>query len=86
MNEYLVFSDSACVLTAEEQKVAQLLGDAWNLYLTLPVEHPMGRSEFCGAIHRCQNIVLARPAIRALADKGQGFKGGESVEVTPDKT
>lgn len=71
----LVFSDSVCVLTAEEQKVAQLLGDAWNLYLTLPVEHPSGREEFCRAIHHCQNMVLSRPAIRALADKGQGFRG-----------
>lgn len=57
-----------------EQKIAQLLGDAWNLYLTLPVEHPMGRDEFCRAIHHCQNMVLARPAIRVLARKGQGYK------------
>lgn len=75
MDEYQTFSDSACVLTAEEQKVAQLLGDAWNLYLALPVEHPMGKDEFCRAIHHCQNMVLARPAIRALAEKGQGYKG-----------
>ncbi|HFV1105713.1 TPA: DUF551 domain-containing protein, partial [Escherichia coli] len=26
------------LLTSEEQKIAQLLGDAWNLYFTLPVE------------------------------------------------
>lgn len=79
MDEHQTFSDSVCVLTAEEQKVAQLLGDAWNLYLTLPVEHPMGRDEFCRAIHHCQNMVLARPAIRALAEKGQGYKGPVSV-------
>ncbi len=62
------------LLTSEEQKIAQLLGDAWDLYFTLPVEHPMGRDEFCRAIHHCQNMVLARPAIRALASKGQGYK------------
>ncbi|EMV2344426.1 hypothetical protein AAB125_002078 [Escherichia coli] len=62
------------MLTSEEQKIAQLLGDAWNLYFTLSVEHPMGRDEFCRAIHHCQNMVLARPAIRALASKGQGYK------------
>ncbi|MFZ5411280.1 hypothetical protein [Enterobacter kobei] len=80
MAEYPVFSDSTCVLTAEEQKVAQLLGDAWNLYLALPVEHPMGLDEFCRAIHHRQNMVLARPAIRALAEKGQGYKGPVSNE------
>lgn len=36
------------LLTSEEQKIAQLLGDAWNLYFTLPVEHPMGRDDFAG--------------------------------------
>ncbi|MEG1467446.1 MAG: hypothetical protein RR987_11710 [Hafnia sp.] len=82
MGEYQVFSDSACLLTVEEQKVAQLLGDAWNLYLGLPVEHPMGRDEFCRAIHHCQNMVLARPAIRALAEKGQGYKGNNNVKET----
>lgn len=54
--EYQVFSDSACVLTVEEQKVAQLLGDARNLYLGLPVEHPMGRDEFCRAIPRLKIV------------------------------
>lgn len=75
MSANLIFSDSICVLTAEEQQVAQILGDAWNQFLTLPVEHPAGRDEFCRAIHHCQNMVLARPAIRALAEKGQGYKG-----------
>ncbi len=72
--KYDYFTDTACLLTSEEQKIAQLLGDAWNLYLTLPVEHPMGRDEFCRAIHHCQNMVLARPAIRALARKGKAIK------------
>ena len=75
MSDSQIFSDSICVLTAAEQRVAQLLGDAWNHYLSLPVEHPAGRDEFCRAIHHCQSLVLARPAIRALADKGQGFRG-----------
>ncbi|EAT2295889.1 hypothetical protein EZ628_19585, partial [Salmonella enterica] len=35
--KYDYFTDTACLLTSEEQKIAQLLGDAWNLYLTLPV-------------------------------------------------
>ena len=69
------FTDTACVLTKEEDEVAQMLGDVWNRYLTLPKEHPSENEEFCRAIHACQSIVLSRPAIRALADKGQGWKG-----------
>lgn len=68
------FSDTTCVLTADEQGVAQMIGDAWNAYLLLPVEHPCDKEEFCRAIHACQNIILSRPAVRALSTKGQGYK------------
>ena len=57
---------AAAELTDQEAKVAQMLGDAWNEYLKLLVEHPMGQKEFCSAIHACQNIVLARCGVRAL--------------------
>ena len=57
---------AAAELTDQEAKVAQMLGDAWNEYLKLPVEHSMGQSEFCSAIHACQNMVLARCGVRAL--------------------
>ena len=57
---------AAAELTDQEAKVAQMLGEAWNEYLKLPVEHPMGQEEFCSAIHACQNIVLARCGVRAL--------------------
>lgn len=53
-------------LTDQEAKVAQMLGDAWNEYLKLPKDHPMEQGEFCNAIHRCQDIVLARCGRRAL--------------------
>lgn len=59
-------------LTEQEAKVAQMLGDAWNEYLKLPKEHPMERSEFCTAIHRCQDMVLARCGRRAFnSPRGQ---------------
>lgn len=57
---------AAAELTDQEAKVAQMLGEAWNEYLKLPVEHPMGQKELCSAIHACQNIVLARCGVRAL--------------------
>ncbi|HHM0700999.1 TPA: hypothetical protein ACREY0_001802 [Yersinia enterocolitica] len=64
------YSDTVCTLSADEQRVAQMLGDAWNQYLKLPIEHPCERDEFCRAIHVCQSIVLSRPAVRGLASKG----------------
>ena len=65
---------AAAELTDQEAKVAQMLGEAWNEYLKLPVEHPMGQEEFCSAIHACQNIVLARCGVRA-------FKSTQSVPL-----
>ncbi|WP_054892291.1 MULTISPECIES: hypothetical protein [unclassified Pseudomonas] len=53
-------------LTDAEARIARMLGDAWNAYLELPVEHPMDRGEFCTSIHRCQDQVLARAGRRAL--------------------
>jgi len=53
-------------ITALEIKVAQMLGDAWNEYLKLPVEHPTEKAEVCHAIHACQDIVLARCGRRAI--------------------
>ena len=57
---------AAAELTDQEARVAQMLGEAWNEYLKLPIEHPMGQKEFCSAIHACQNMVLARCGARAL--------------------
>ncbi|AHM71659.1 hypothetical protein [Yersinia hibernica] len=68
------YTNTECTLLAAEQQITQMLGDAWNQFLQLPLEHPMERNEFCLAIHACQRIILARPAIRGLADKGQGYK------------
>ena len=53
-------------LTAQEADLANLLGEVWNRYIELPVQHPMERDEFCRAVHACQDIVLARCGQRAL--------------------
>ncbi|MBD8685029.1 hypothetical protein [Pseudomonas sp. CFBP 13719] len=70
--------------TDQEATTARLLGEVWNAYLALPVEHPMEQTEFCAAIHRCQDMVLARSGRRALnADAGRStnspppFRGAE---------
>lgn len=53
-------------LTEQEAKVATMLGAVWDEYLKLPIEHPLDQGEFCMAIHRAQDMVLARPGRRAL--------------------
>lgn len=63
---------AAAELTDQEAKVAQMLGEVWNEYLKLPIEHPMEQKEFCSAIHACQNMVLTRCGVRA-------FKSAQSV-------
>ena len=65
---------TASELTDQEAKVAQMLGEAWNEYLKLPIEHPMEQKEFCSAIHTCQNIVLARCG-------GRAFKSTQSAAL-----
>lgn len=75
-----------CYLTAAERDVAQMLGDAWNVYLSLPVEHQNERTKFCQAIHACQSIVMSRPAVRALKemrDLGVSSEQTENVTATP---
>lgn len=54
------------LLTEAEARVAVLLGDAWNLFLELPTEHPSDRGEFLHAVHAAQSIILARPGRRQI--------------------
>ena len=51
-------------LTPEEQELLELLGGVWNKFAALPQEHPSEGSEFAQAIHRCQDMVAARPLWR----------------------
>lgn len=51
-------------LTPEEQQLLEVLGDAWNKFAALPQEHPSESIEFAQAIHRCQDMVAARPVWR----------------------
>lgn len=52
------------MITEAEMQIVQMLGDVWNEYLKLPVEHPTEQSEFCTAIHACQDKILARTGRR----------------------
>lgn len=66
-----IFHQRNLVVTEQEAKVVGLLAEAWNEFLKLPAEHPMAQQEFCSAIHACQEKVLARVGLRAIATKGK---------------
>ena len=55
-------------LTQDERRVADMTADVVNAYWELPVEHPSDRGEFVAAIHRVQDLILARPGRRELND------------------
>jgi hypothetical protein len=52
-------------LTELEFKCLSALADVWEYYLQLPELHP---DEFRLTIHTAQNIILARPTMRTLAE------------------
>lgn len=54
------------MLTPEEIEVANLLGQAWNAFVKLPIVHHADRIDFEYAIRLAQNIVLARSGLRDL--------------------
>lgn len=51
-----------------EREVLEKLGEAYNLFVRLPVQHPMEADEFCRAVHVAQGIVAIRVARRADPD------------------
>ena len=67
---------SASRLTDDERAIAILLGKAWDAFLRLPVEHGDDLAEFRHAIHRAQDMVLARPGRRQINSTAeqQGYR------------
>lgn len=60
--------DPEAKLTINEHNVLDLLTEAWNAYVNLPVQHPADRSEFAFFIHGCQGLVGLRVARAADPD------------------
>lgn len=56
------------ILEHTELDVLDKLVDAWNRFITLPPYHLTDTGEFAQAIHVCQNIVMARLAVRIHPD------------------
>ena len=53
------------MLEAQELEVLNKLAIAFNEFSKLEEYHSSDREEFMSGIHRCQNIVMARIAVRA---------------------
>ena len=53
-------------LSDRERHVLDLSGDFWNAFLELRSEHPSDQTDVMFHLHAIQNIILARPAQRAL--------------------
>jgi hypothetical protein len=51
-------------VTPEEQKVMDLLVDAWNKYITLPIIHPDENTEFRHNFHNLQRVLISRDYIK----------------------
>lgn len=66
------------LLTDVERQALDKLIDVWNLYLQLPVEHPMHQQEFAFYIHGAQRIIFARGINRRM-----DFLAGNAEEVQP---
>ena len=58
------------ILNADELMVLGLLLEAWNKFLWLPDLTDHQKVEFMTSLHRLQDLVLARPALREYAEKG----------------
>lgn len=53
------------MLTPEELKLAEDLGDIWNRFIALPSFAEADSHDFCFHIHALQNLIMARSAVRA---------------------
>jgi len=51
-------------MTEEELAIINLLANAYNLFIKLPLQHPMDQDEFCRNVHVLQRQVMAREARR----------------------
>lgn len=53
-------------MTKDEMRALDLLADAWNAFLKLPIQHADDVPDMRGAIHAAQRIIMFRPAYRDL--------------------
>jgi hypothetical protein len=47
-------------LTPQEEKVMDMLVNAWNEFSKIEATHPTEKQEFCDSLHRLQDLLAAR--------------------------
>jgi len=64
-------------ITEQERAVHKALGEVWNQFSALPVEHQQDAAEFCHHVHILQRMVSARAGRRQIraADKAEFDEG-----------
>lgn len=72
-------------MTDQEEKVIDLLADAFNAHTELPIIHPSDQEEFCFHIHALQNIVFAREGQRNCKGSTYNAMINPSGEQKQDK-
>ena len=60
------FIPELSTLDPNEEKALNLLVEAWNEYLKLPILNEWQQREFMHAIHQAQNIILSRPVLKSM--------------------
>lgn len=63
-------------LTPQEQRVLNLLAEAWEAFQELPEQHPAHAHEFAHAIHAAQRLVMTRPMARVTGSTEAGTRRG----------
>jgi hypothetical protein len=56
-------------MTPNEHEVIGHLVNAWNVFVSLPVEHPDDVSEFRRSLHHLQALILMRPERRTMNER-----------------
>lgn len=51
-------------MTEGEKDILELLAEAFDKFIQLPVQHPMHQQEFMMKIHDLQRLILCRPTSR----------------------
>lgn len=68
-------------MSPEECAVLDKLVEAHNLYVQLPIQHPLHQQEWVFSLHQLQRLVMSRPTARAEGhtEKVSYQKGGEDA-------
>lgn len=56
------------MLTEKELELVEKLGECWNLFLKTEDTHETERIDFTNAIHKAQQIIMDRSAVRQHSD------------------